>query len=267
MRFAAHPVVRIALRRHSNVNVGSGCEDYFMHSMEMFPGSDGDLAELAEIVAVAEHVRADEAAVQVRRVRMLARAADLAEKQAARSFAKTREREMALRSIAAELAGVLQLSDRSVQRQIDDARELVHDYPATLQAWESGRITRAHVRVITDLGMMLPQDIRHKYELAALELCVRLHGLGAHVTVTDPAAIDNARRTHPQLTYVDDRDEALRDADAVIVVSEWDEYRRQLTPEHAASLTSGRVIVDGRNCLDADAWRAAGWEYYGMGRP
>ncbi|WP_460773681.1 HNH endonuclease [Microbacterium sp. GXF7504] len=139
--------------------------------MEMFPSSDGDLAELAEIVAVAEHVRADEAAVQVRRVRMLARAADLAAKQAARSSAKVREREMALRSIAAELAGVLQLTDRSVQRQIDDARELVHDYPATLDAWEAGRITRAHVRVITDLGMMLPQDIRHEYELAALELC------------------------------------------------------------------------------------------------
>ncbi|WP_460772563.1 HNH endonuclease [Microbacterium sp. GXF7504] len=142
-----------------------------MHSMEMFPSSDGDLAELAEIVAVAERVRADEAAVQVRRVRMLARAADLAAKQAARSSAKVREREMALRSIAAELAGVLQLSDRSVQRQIDDARELVDDYPATLEAWEAGRITRAHVRVITDLGMMLPQDIRHEYELAALELC------------------------------------------------------------------------------------------------
>ena len=142
-----------------------------MHSMEVFPSSDGDLAELAEIVAVAEHVRADEAAVQVRRVRMLARAADLAEKQAARFSVKTREREMALRSIAAELAGVLQLSDRSVQRQIDDARELVHDYPTTLEAWETGRITRAHVRVITDLGMILPQDLRHEYELAALELC------------------------------------------------------------------------------------------------
>lgn len=85
--------------------------------------------------------------------------------------------------------------------------------------------------------------------------------------MTDPEAIENARRIHPQLNYVEDRDEALRAADAVIVVTEWDEYRRELDPAHAATLTAGRLIVDGRNCLDADAWRAAGWDYRGMGRP
>lgn len=107
-------------------------------------------------------------------------------------------------------------------------------------------------------------DIR---DSPALDVAVRLHGLGATVTVTDPAAIENARRIHPQLTYVEDRDEAIRDADALVLVTEWDEYRRQLPPEHASSLTDGRVVVDGRNGLDAAAWRAAGWAYYGMGRP
>lgn len=107
-------------------------------------------------------------------------------------------------------------------------------------------------------------DIR---DSPALDVAVRLHGLGATVTVTDPAAIENARRIHPQLTYVEDRDEAIRDADALVLVTEWDEYRRQLSPEHASSLTDGRVVVDGRNGLDAAAWRAAGWAYYGMGRP
>ncbi|WP_295820598.1 UDP-glucose/GDP-mannose dehydrogenase family protein [uncultured Microbacterium sp.] len=107
-------------------------------------------------------------------------------------------------------------------------------------------------------------DIR---DSPALDVAVRLHGLGATVTVTDPAAIENARRIHPQLTYVEDRDEAIRDADALVLVTEWDEYRRQLPPERASSLTDGRVVVDGRNGLDAVAWRAAGWAYYGMGRP
>jgi UDPglucose 6-dehydrogenase len=107
-------------------------------------------------------------------------------------------------------------------------------------------------------------DIR---DSPALDVAVRLHGLGAHVTVTDPAAIDNARRLHPQLTYVEERDDAIRNADALVLVTEWDEYRRQLLPEHASSLTGGRVVVDGRNGLDAAAWRAAGWTYYGMGRP
>jgi len=59
----------------------------------------------------------------------------------------------------------------------------------------------------------------------------------------------------------------LRDVDVVIVVTEWDEYRRQMAPELVSTLTEGRVVIDGRNFLDAAAWRAAGWTYYGMGRP
>ena len=101
----------------------------------------------------------------------------------------------------------------------------------------------------------------------ALDVAVRLHGLGARVVVTDPEAIENARARHPQLTYEASRDATLADADAVILVTEWDLYRRELSPAHASTLTPGRVIVDGRNGLDAAAWRAAGWTYLGMGRP
>ncbi|GAT72203.1 UDP-glucose 6-dehydrogenase [Microbacterium sp. HM58-2] len=101
----------------------------------------------------------------------------------------------------------------------------------------------------------------------ALDAAVRLNGLGADVVITDPQAIENARRLHPQLTYEADRDTTLRDADAVLVVTEWDEYRRQMSAAHVSALTHGRVVVDGRNCLDAAEWRAAGWTYHGMGRP
>lgn len=120
---------------------------------------------------------------------------------------------------------------------------------------------------ITVLGAAFKPHSDDVRDSPALDVAVRLHGLGAQVTVTDPAAIYNARRIHPQLTYVAERDEALRGADAVLVVTEWDEYRRQLAPDHAAHLTAGRIVVDGRNCLDAAAWRAGGWTYYGMGRP
>lgn len=120
---------------------------------------------------------------------------------------------------------------------------------------------------VTVLGAAFKPHSDDTRDSPALDVAVRLHGLGAWVTITDPAAIENARRIHPQLNYVEDRDEALTGADAVIVVTEWDEYRRQLSPEHAASLATGRVIIDGRNCLDAAAWRTAGWTYYGMGRP
>ncbi|HEX5858665.1 MAG TPA: UDP-glucose/GDP-mannose dehydrogenase family protein [Microbacterium sp.] len=127
-----------------------------------------------------------------------------------------------------------------------------------------GSVFKKNVTVLGAAFKPHSDDIR---DSPALDVAVRLHGLGAWVTITDPAAIENARRIHPQLSYVEDRDEALRGADAVIVVTEWDEYRRQLSPEHAGSLVTGRVVIDGRNCLDAAAWRAAGWTYHGMGRP
>lgn len=127
-----------------------------------------------------------------------------------------------------------------------------------------GDVVRKRVAVLGASFKPQSDDIR---DSPALEVAVRLRDLGADVTVTDPEAIENARRVHPQLNYADDRDDALRNADAVIVVTEWDEYRRQLSPEHAASLAAGRIIVDGRNCLNASDWRSAGWAYFGMGRP
>lgn len=127
-----------------------------------------------------------------------------------------------------------------------------------------GNVFKKNVTVLGIAFKPHSDDIR---DSPALDVAVRLHGLGAWVTVTDPEALANAERMHPQLNYVADRDEALRNADAVIVVTEWDEYRRQLDPEHAAFLATGRIIIDGRNCLDAVAWREAGWTYFGMGKP
>lgn len=101
----------------------------------------------------------------------------------------------------------------------------------------------------------------------ALYAATQLHGLGADVVVTDPRAIENARRVHPQLRYEVSIDRALRDADAVLIATEWSEYRHELDPAHAAGLVTHPTIVDARNCLDLDAWRAAGWNVRSMGRP
>ncbi|MDX2377469.1 UDP-glucose/GDP-mannose dehydrogenase family protein [Microbacterium sp. LRZ72] len=100
----------------------------------------------------------------------------------------------------------------------------------------------------------------------ALDVAVRLKGLGVDVRVTDPEAIENARRIHPQLDYRETLDDALRDADAVVMVTEWDEYR-YLDPAEVAGLVANRQVIDGRNSYDPAAWRAAGWTYRGLGRP
>lgn len=128
----------------------------------------------------------------------------------------------------------------------------------------NGSVVGKKVAVLGAAFKPFSDDVR---DSPALDVAVRLNGLGANVVVTDPQAIENARRVHPQLTYVIERDDAIRNADALLLVTEWEEYRHELTPKHASSLTTGRIVVDGRNGLDASAWRAAGWEYFGMGRP
>ncbi|MBC7591188.1 MAG: UDP-glucose/GDP-mannose dehydrogenase family protein [Salinibacterium sp.] len=100
----------------------------------------------------------------------------------------------------------------------------------------------------------------------ALDVAVKLRGLGAKVVATDPHAIENSRRMHPQLDYVPSAAEALEGADIVVLVTEWDEFRH-MDPQWAGELVRNRIVVDGRNCLDAEAWRAAGWAYRGLGRP
>ncbi|GAA2955012.1 UDP-glucose/GDP-mannose dehydrogenase family protein [Microbacterium schleiferi] len=150
-------------------------------------------------------------------------------------------------------------------RQIDEINMRRRDRAVQLVVdGLGGSVFKKNVTVLGAAFKPHSDDIR---DSPALDVAVRLHGLGAWVTVTDPEAIANAQAKHPQLNYVADRDEALRSSDAVVVVTEWDEYRRQMPPEHVSTLTEGRVIIDGRNCLDAAAWRAAGWTYYGMGRP
>ncbi|MFI9342610.1 UDP-glucose dehydrogenase family protein [Streptomyces sp. NPDC052773] len=106
-------------------------------------------------------------------------------------------------------------------------------------------------------------DIR---DAPALDVAGSLHRLGAHVTVVDPAAADNARRSHPELAYAADALTAAADADVVVLLTEWSEFRL-LDPEAMGAVVAHRRIVDGRHALDPAQWRAAGWEYRALGRP
>jgi UDPglucose 6-dehydrogenase len=106
-------------------------------------------------------------------------------------------------------------------------------------------------------------DIR---DSPALDVAATLHTLGATVTVFDPAANDNARRQHPELNYGTSALDAARDADIVLLLTEWSEFR-QIDPEALGQVVAQRHLVDGRHALDAAAWRAAGWSYRALGRP
>ena len=123
-----------------------------------------------------------------------------------------------------------------------------------------------HRKRIAVLGVTFKPDSDDVRDSPALDVAVHLKGLGAEVVATDPEGIENARRRHPQLDYTSSTQEALRGAELVVLVTEWREYRA-LDPVETGRLVAERRIIDGRNVLDLAAWRAAGWQVRGLGRP
>ncbi|HTR92979.1 MAG TPA: UDP-glucose/GDP-mannose dehydrogenase family protein [Trebonia sp.] len=91
-----------------------------------------------------------------------------------------------------------------------------------------------------------------------LQLASLLHGLGAHVTVYDPMAMDNALDASPDLGYAESASAAAANADALVVVTAWPEFA-DVAPEEVARVTTGRVIVDACQGVDTARWRKAGW--------
>lgn len=115
------------------------------------------------------------------------------------------------------------------------------------------------------LGLAFKPDSDDIRDSPALDIATRLMGLGAHVTATDPHAIEPARVRNPEIEYRDTVDDAVAGADLVIVLTEWAQYRA-LDPATLGPLVTAKVVIDGRNCLDPAVWRAAGWRYLGLGR-
>lgn len=119
---------------------------------------------------------------------------------------------------------------------------------------------------ITVLGAAFKPDSDDVRDSPALSIAAQLQLQGAVVTVTDPEALQNAALRFPELHYEASTGIALQRADALLLLTEWQEYR-DLDPYEAASIVAAPKILDGRNILDASKWRAAGWTYRGLGRP
>lgn len=119
---------------------------------------------------------------------------------------------------------------------------------------------------ITVLGAAFKPESDDVRDSPALSIAAQLQLQGAVVTVTDPKALTNAAKRFPELQYEEDVDKAIANADALLLLTEWQQYR-SLDPYELGNRVSSLQILDGRNVLDAAKWRAAGWTYRGLGRP
>jgi len=100
----------------------------------------------------------------------------------------------------------------------------------------------------------------------SLDVCARLIAAGADVTAHDPAAAGNAARQLPQLRYAPSVSAAARDAELVLHLTEWPEYRA-IDPAALREAVARPVVIDARCALNAAQWRDAGWTVHVLGRP
>ena len=143
------------------------------------------------------------------------------------------------------------INQRRRARTVDLARELL-----------GGDVAGARIAALGAAFKPNSDDIR---DSPALDVAATLQSLGAVVHVYDPAAVPNSRIAHPELDYGSSTFDAAKDADLVVLLTEWSEFRK-IEPDALGAVVRHRRIVDGRHALDRDQWRAAGWTYRALGR-
>jgi UDPglucose 6-dehydrogenase len=152
--------------------------------------------------------------------------------------------------IVSLLQDVDEINVNQRQRVIDLAVEL-----------SGGSVLNRRIGVWGAAFKPLTDDVR---DSPALNVAAALHLRGAQVIVYDPQAGEAARRTFPTLTYATSQQDAADGADVLLVLTEWDEFRTA-DPRELATLVNRQIVIDGRGCLDRADWRAAGWDYRGLG--
>jgi UDPglucose 6-dehydrogenase len=120
-------------------------------------------------------------------------------------------------------------------------------------------------RRVALLGLAFKPNTDDMREASSLVLSARLNADGAIVSAYDPVAEVQARTLISGLRFAESAMDAVSNADAVVLVTEWPEFLELDWSEVAAAM-GGKLVIDGRNALDADAVRAAGLVYEGIGR-
>ena len=118
---------------------------------------------------------------------------------------------------------------------------------------------------IAILGAAFKPESDDVRDSPALDIATQIHANGADVTIHDPKAIENARKRFPVLTFSESIESCVENADIVLHLTEWKMYR-ELDPAVLITLVAQPILIDGRNALDRELWRSAGWKVRALGR-
>ena len=115
------------------------------------------------------------------------------------------------------------------------------------------------------LGATFKPDSDDIRDSPALAVALELHNRGVHVVINDPKGLPNVNKKYPQLYTNVSINETLLDADLVMLLTEWDDYKN-FNPLDASVLVKNATIIDGRNVLDNRLWTTSGWSVIALGR-
>lgn len=118
---------------------------------------------------------------------------------------------------------------------------------------------------IAVLGLTFKPETDDMRDSAALMILPVLKEKGAEIVATDPHGIEEAKKIMPEITYVSDAYESMKDADCVVLMTEWNEYR-SLDFEKVKKTMKGNIFIDLRNVYEPEHIRKEGFEYFGIGR-
>jgi UDPglucose 6-dehydrogenase len=115
------------------------------------------------------------------------------------------------------------------------------------------------------LGLAFKQNSDEVRMSPAIEVCQRLLKEGAQLRVHDPKAMEKAKAHLPNVTYVDDMNEVAEGCDALIIATEWPQFKK-LDLERARKAMTHPILFDGRNMFDPDEMERLGFIYKSIGR-
>jgi UDPglucose 6-dehydrogenase len=120
-------------------------------------------------------------------------------------------------------------------------------------------------KTIGVLGLAFKQNTDDVRSSPAIDLCHRLLKEGAALRVHDPKGMDKAKAILPNVTYVADMNDVAEGCDALVIATEWDEFKK-LDLERSRDLLSAPIMFDGRNLFDPEEMEKLGWIYKSIGR-
>lgn len=123
-----------------------------------------------------------------------------------------------------------------------------------------GDVTGKRIAILGAAFKPNTDDMRNS---PSIDIAKFLADAGANIVITDPAAGPVLKVKRPDINVADSAHEAIKDAEVTLLLTEWDEFKN-LDPTTLEP--AGKIVIDGRNAIDPQTWKNAGWTYYGMGR-